>query len=89
MGNSNIIIINPISLEKTQYQYIDYYKKDEINIKTLIANKAQYQSNDIVKIGSVIDIDSSIEDGINSNHGDVINLVEKLHLAGKSVFLKY
>ncbi|MBM2834447.1 MAG: hypothetical protein HW406_1608 [Candidatus Brocadiaceae bacterium] len=88
LGNSNIIITNPISLEKTQYQYIDYYKKDEINIKTLIANKAQYQSNDIVKIGSVIDIDSSIEDGINSNHGAVINLVEKLHLAGKSVFFE-
>lgn len=84
LGNSTITLKNPISLEKTQYQYIDYYKKGEINIKTLIANKAQYQSN----VGSVIDIDSSIEDRINSNYDDVIHLVEKLHLAGKSVFFE-
>lgn len=69
-----------IDLERTEYNFIEAYKKDDITIRFIISNQAVIDG----KNGSVIDIDSFIEKEIVLD--SVMYSIDSIHFSGKEVF---
>jgi len=87
LDNSKYSIQTPIEHSCSQYHYTDYYNDGDLTIKTTIANKAiRHESESEPVEGSVIDIDSYIEDSIDANLDIMLSKIDKAHLEGKNVF---
>jgi uncharacterized protein (TIGR04255 family) len=78
----------PISSYQKQYNYTNLYEVDGISIKVLIANGVGISNptSHQTRLGSIIDIDSFIENNKNNDLSHVISLIDKAHAKSKKMF---
>jgi uncharacterized protein (TIGR04255 family) len=88
LQNTLYTVNSPINYEKQQYHYLDYYRDgDDLSVRIIIANQANYQT----LIGSVIDVDAHIDCKNTSSKPELCYLMgamERSHTESKKVFFK-
>lgn len=84
--STNYDVKSSLNFERTHYNYTDFLKTGDISIRVNIADQTNYQSPEGIKTGSVLDIDSYIEIGIEKTSDAITSAIDKLHVTSKNVF---
>ena len=88
LEKSKFEVNTPISYDRSHYSYTDFYKDNELVIRTTIANNASIRetSDSTERKGSIIDIDAYIEQQVQADIDVILENIEKSHSGGKEVF---
>ncbi len=81
-------ISDPLTYERTNYQFSNLYKDGYFVVKIDIASEATFRNGKDTKTGPMIGIDSSTEVNIEINKKSIISKASDLHDLNKSVFFK-